>query len=216
MLTLPIGADLALARLGAAILLSLVFGLVRQRSGKPIGFGTFTFVSVGACALALVAVRLAPDAPLALLGAIVTGVGFLGAGALVRSGAPERISGFTSAATIWIVAVFGLTIGVGEYLLAALLYAAIWLVTSIDLFMERRGRGVHRRLLTLTLEPEGSLDRVREVLGATLTTEIESLAKDADTGLRRVVVSVAGSPAQLEELLGRIESSGTFRGYQID
>lgn len=133
MLTLPIGADLALARLGAAILLSLIFGLVRQRSGKPIGFGTFTFVSVGACALALVAVRLAPDAPLALLGAIVTGIGFLGAGALVRSSAPERISGFTSAATIWIVAVFGLTIGVGEYLLAALLYAAIWLVTSIDL-----------------------------------------------------------------------------------
>jgi putative Mg2+ transporter-C (MgtC) family protein len=69
----------------------------------------------------------------------VTGIGFLGAGALVRSGPPERISGFTSAATIWIVAVFGLTIGVGEYFLAALLYAAIWLVTSIDLFSESSG-----------------------------------------------------------------------------
>lgn len=216
MLTLPIGADVALARLGAAIALSLIFGLVRQRSGKPIGFGTFTFVSVGACALALVAVRLAPDAPLALLGAIVTGIGFLGAGALVRSSAPERISGFTSAATIWIVAVFGLTIGVGEYLLAALVYASIWLVTSIDLFMERRGRGVHRRRLTLTLEPDGSMDRLRDVLEAGLTSELESLAKDAETGLRTVVVSVAGSPVQLEELLGRIDGSGLFRGYRVD
>ena len=200
----------------AAIVLSLLFGLVRQRSGKPIGFGTFTFVSVGACALALVAVRLAPDAPLALLGAIVTGIGFLGAGALVRSSTPERISGFTSAATIWIVAVLGLTIGVGEYLLAGLLYAAIWLVTSIDLFLERRGRGVHRRLLTLTLEPDGSMERLREVLGGALTSELESLSRDAETGLRTVVVSVAGSPAQLELLLGRIDGSGLFRGYRID
>lgn len=216
MLTLPIGADVALARLGAAIVLSLVFGLVRQRSGKPIGFGTFTFVAVGACALALVAVRLAPDAPLALLGAIVTGIGFLGAGALVRSATPERISGFTSAATIWIVAVFGLTIGVGEYLLGGLVYVAIWLVTSIDRFLERRGRGVHRRQLTVTLEPESSVAQLRELLGAAVTSEVDALAKDADSGLRTVVVSVAGSPADLEQLASRIEGAGMLRGYRID
>lgn len=216
MLTLPIGADLALARLGAAILMSMFFGLVRQRTGKPIGFGTFTFVCVGACALALVAVRLSPDNPLSLLGAVVTGIGFLGAGALVRPGPTERVSGFTSAATIWIMAVLGLTIGVGEYLLAGMIYAAIWLVSGIDRFMESRGWGIHRRVVSVTYDADGAVERIRDLLGPSVTKDIESLGTDLVTGLRTAVVSVTGSPEELEALALRINDSPIVRGFRID
>jgi len=210
----PIGIDLALARLGIAIVLSLMFGLVRQLSGKPIGFGTFTFVSVGACALALTAVRLTPDNPLALLGATVTGVGFLGAGALVRTS--DRISGFTSAATIWIMAVLGLTIGVGEYLISGLLYLGIWLVVVMDTFMERRGLGVHRRVIAVTVKEGVSLRGIRELFGSAAVREIESLSMDAETGYQTAVVAVAGGRAELEALAISIGESDSVTGFRLD
>ena len=87
-----------LFRFSVAFVASFLFGFVRQRMGKPIGFGTFIFLAQGSCALALTAITLQSDNPLPLLSAIVTGIGFLGAGALFRSG--ERVVGFTSAATI--------------------------------------------------------------------------------------------------------------------
>ena len=73
--------------------LALVFGLARQRRGKPIGFGTFIFVSVGSCSLAVVALQLSPANPLPLLGAVVTGIGFRGAGALIDGFMEKRSLG---------------------------------------------------------------------------------------------------------------------------
>jgi putative Mg2+ transporter-C (MgtC) family protein len=91
---------------------SVIFGLERQRAHKPVGFGAFTFVAVGSCALSITAINLYPDNPLSLLGAIVTGIGFLGAGALIKT--TDKIFGFTSAAAVWLFAIFGLVVGVGN------------------------------------------------------------------------------------------------------
>jgi putative Mg2+ transporter-C (MgtC) family protein len=132
-----------LFRFSVAFVASFLFGFVRQRMGKPIGFGTFIFLAQGSCALALTAITLQSDNPLPLLSAIVTGIGFLGAGALFRSG--ERVVGFTSAATIWAFAILGLTLGVGEYLIAGMLYATIWSVVLVDLYMQKRWIGSHQR-----------------------------------------------------------------------
>ena len=71
-------------------LASLAFGIQRQKSHKPIGFGTFTLVSVGACALSIIAELLSPENPLSLMGAIMTGIGFLGAGAMIKSNDKTR------------------------------------------------------------------------------------------------------------------------------
>ena len=132
-----------LFRFSVAFVASFLFGFVRQRMGKPIGFGTFIFLAQGSCALALTAITLQSDNPLPLLSAIVTGIGFLGAGALFRSG--ERVVGFTSAATISAFAILGLTLGVGEYLIAGMLYATIWSVVLVDLYMQKRWIGSHQR-----------------------------------------------------------------------
>src|SRR6185503_20781311 len=100
----------------STFVLAFAFGLARQKLGKAIGFGTFIFVALGACGLSLVALEFADQQqnPLPLLSAIVTGIGFLGAGALFRTA--DRVVGFTSAATIWIFACFGMAIGLGEFL----------------------------------------------------------------------------------------------------
>jgi putative Mg2+ transporter-C (MgtC) family protein len=109
-----------LLRLFFTFALSCVFGVERQKSHKPIGFGAFIFVSVGACALAITATIIEPENPLPLLGAIVTGIGFLGAGALIKTS--DKTFGFTTAASIWLFAIFGIINGVGEYFLGFSIY----------------------------------------------------------------------------------------------
>ncbi len=134
-------------RLGITFMLAIIFGIERQRSHKPIGFGTFTFVSTGSCALALIAMTVYGENPLSLLGAIVTGIGFLGAGALIKTS--DKIFGFTSASSIWIFAIFGLAIGIGEYLIGSILYCLIVIVMFVDRYYEMKGIGSYQRKLTL-------------------------------------------------------------------
>src|SRR5437879_9699699 len=66
----------AVVRLLIVFLLAFGIGLERQLRRKPVGFGTFIFVSTGACALAILAVDLDDQNPLPLLGGVITGIGF--------------------------------------------------------------------------------------------------------------------------------------------
>jgi len=128
-------------------LFSALFGLERQKSHKPAGFGTFTFVSVGACGLTILALELYPENPLSLLSAIVTGIGFLGAGALIKT--TNKIFGFTTAASIWIFSIFGLIIGTGYYFIGLILYSLIWVTILIDKYFEDRGIGTYQKRVSI-------------------------------------------------------------------
>src|SRR3989338_4302302 len=122
-------------RFVVTFILSFLFGIERQYSHKPIGFGTYTFVSIGSCSLAIIAVALGFEHSIPLLSAIVTGIGFLGAGALIKTN--YKIFGLTSGASIWALAIFGLTIGIGEYVIGLFLYLMIWIVVISDRLLER-------------------------------------------------------------------------------
>ena len=139
---------IVLLRLGITSALCMLFGFDRQRAHKPVGFGTYSFVGVGACAMAIAAVDIFPDNPLGLFGAIITAIGFLGAGVLIRTG--DRIFGFTTAASIWVFAVFGVLMGAGEYLTGLLTYAIVWGVVLVDRHMEMHGIGSHQRKFVIT------------------------------------------------------------------
>src|SRR3989454_11405638 len=79
--------------------LAFSVGLERQLHRKPVGLGTFIFVSMGAATLAILAITLEEDNPLPLLGGVITGIGFLGAGPLIRR--HDRGFGVTTAAVGW-------------------------------------------------------------------------------------------------------------------
>ena len=104
-----------------AVVLGGAIGLEREINGKPAGLRTNIIICLGAAAFTLVAQRLgldAPEAPGRVAAGIVTGVGFLGAGALIQEG--SGVHGLTTAASIWLVASIGVACGMGYYLLAAL------------------------------------------------------------------------------------------------
>ena len=143
-----------LFRILLTFVLALVFGFQRQRVHKPIGFGTYTFVAIGSCGLAIIAMSLGMENPLPLLGAIVTGIGFLGAGALIKTN--DKIFGFTTAASIWVFAIFGLLIGVGEYFVGGLIYFFIWTIILIDGFLKKHGIGSYQKRIFFEIKSGNS------------------------------------------------------------
>src|SRR5262249_49990460 len=133
MLTL-VEDPLFLVKMAVIFLMSTLFGWERQLEHKPVGFGVYSFVGCAACALTIVALIFAPANAMPLLGAIVTGVGFLGAGALFRQ--PDHISGIISAASLWTFAILGIIVGYGDFVLAGVLYVAVWLILGISHLLE--------------------------------------------------------------------------------
>ncbi|MBM3151212.1 MAG: MgtC/SapB family protein [Chloroflexi bacterium] len=121
------------------ILLSIagggLIGLEREFRDKSAGFRTLIFISAGATLYTILSERLAGDNdPTRIAANIVTGIGFLGAGAILREG--FRITGLTTAAAIWLTAAVGMAIGVGEYLTAGIVVAAAMVVLWIFPFFE--------------------------------------------------------------------------------
>ncbi|MFO1363502.1 MAG: MgtC/SapB family protein [Burkholderiales bacterium] len=110
-----------------AMALGGLIGFERELANKPAGFRTHTLVA-GAAALFMAVAAAAPAYlhasgvvevdPLRVAAAIVTGVSFLGAGTIFRGGDGERIGGLTTAATIWMAAAVGVTVALGQLIVA--------------------------------------------------------------------------------------------------
>ncbi len=106
------------------VLLSLflggIIGFERERRNKPAGLRTHMLVAAGTTAFTLASIYgfggTEPQDPSRVAAQIVSGIGFLGAGTIFRSGSEVR--GLTTAATIWLVAALGMLVGVGMYWLA--------------------------------------------------------------------------------------------------
>ncbi len=110
------------AALGAGI------GYQRERAGKVAGLRTYTLVSSGAALFTLVSIYgfsgAAVDISRVAAG-VVVGVGFIGAGVILRGRRDEEVAGLTTAATIWVTAAIGLAAGAGLYLVSLIAAAII-------------------------------------------------------------------------------------------
>jgi putative Mg2+ transporter-C (MgtC) family protein len=132
------------SRLLLALALSVAVGAERELRHKPAGLRTVTMVGLGSCLFTLAGTQLfvlAPDsnAMSRLIQGIVTGIGFLGAGTIIRE--HEHVEGLTTAATVWAVAGVGLACGLGEFGLAIIGTAAILLVLVALPVIERAMAG---------------------------------------------------------------------------
>jgi len=117
-------------RLLAAAAAGAIIGFERELHDKPAGFRTMILISLGAALFTILSSRMASESDVAdrtrIAAQIVTGVGFLGAGAILH--ARGAVVGLTTAATIWAVASVGMAFGSGHYLLGG---AVTLLVTGV-------------------------------------------------------------------------------------
>ncbi len=104
-------------RLLLAAALGAIIGFQREKAGKPAGVRTLSLISMGSAMFSVVSIICFPGAdPARIAAGVVTGIGFLGAGAILhRQGGVE---GLTTAATIWVAAGIGLAAGAGLYIVA--------------------------------------------------------------------------------------------------
>ncbi|WP_442595680.1 MgtC/SapB family protein [Neobacillus sp. D3-1R] len=118
-----------LLKLGISAILGLVIGLERELKRKPVGLKTSLVISIVSCLLTIVSIESAYSFPhndlinitmdpLRLAAQIVSGIGFLGAGVILRRG-NDSISGLTTAAMIWGAAGIGVAVGAGFFIEAA-------------------------------------------------------------------------------------------------
>ena len=117
-------------RLLVSIVAGGLVGLERQHNNKSAGLRTNTLVAMGACIFVLINVKLTGVGgdPTRIIGQIVTGVGFLGAGVILHHGG--NIHGLTTAATIWCSAALGSLAGLGLYWEALICTLAVVIVNT--------------------------------------------------------------------------------------
>lgn len=129
----------AAVRIGTALLLGLLIGLERQRRQRMAGMRTNALVALGAALFVIVSVLTDGDAsPTRIAAQVVSGIGFLGAGVIVRDGVNVR--GLNTAATLWCSAAVGVLCGAGHPVLAgAGALAVLGVNTLVRLLAHRLG-----------------------------------------------------------------------------
>ena len=127
--------------------LGAVIGLEREYRRKPAGLRTNILIALGSAMFTIISIQLGHGGgtPDRIAAQVVTGMGFLGGGAILRSG--NSVHGMTTAATIWVNAAIGMAAGAGEYALAAVV-AVITLVVlavlpPIETYFEQRAGITH-------------------------------------------------------------------------
>ena len=102
-------------RLLAAMILGGIIGIQRERSGKAAGFRTHMMVCLGTAVFVITcsSVGMEFDAMSRVIQGLVTGIGFIGAGTILKLEGEEEIIGLTTAAGIWMTAAIGITVGLG-------------------------------------------------------------------------------------------------------
>lgn len=167
----PSLADIGL-RLACAMLVGLVIGTEREYTHRPAGMRTHILVALGACAVSITgellfnqynAVGAFPD-PARLSAQVITGVGFLGAGTIMREG--FSVKGLTTAASVWAVACLGIAAGFGYYGLAIFGMVFIFVTLTVfewlqDKLMKNHGDKLEFQLETTDIS--ASLSRINEM-----------------------------------------------------
>ncbi len=132
-------------RLLTAIVLGGLLGLERESKGRAAGLKTHILVSVGSALFVLAPLQMgisAADVTRVMQG-IVSGIGFLGAGAILKQDRKERVQGLTTAAGIWMTAAIGMAAGMGMQMVAlATTVAALAVVGALPRLMPERRSAV--------------------------------------------------------------------------
>lgn len=134
-----------LVALAVAYLLALPIGWNREREERSAGLRTFPLVAVATCGFIQAAERIAlgePEAMARIIEGLITGMGFIGGGAILRR--EDSVKGTATAASLWITGAIGVAAGVGAYDVAVMLSAVtiltLWLLQPLKRLTGEPGR----------------------------------------------------------------------------
>ena len=178
-----------------AAVLGGVIGLERQQRHKSAGLRTHILVSLGSCLVMILSWKLYIGVqgltnadPARLAAQVVSGIGFLGAGTIMKEGL--TIKGLTTAASLWVVAGVGLAVGAGQYVGAVTTtIIAVLALTYLPKFERLYGCGPSQvALIIKSIDKPGQIGRIGSLLGAQNASIID--IKIDDAGKNQLHISV--------------------------
>jgi putative Mg2+ transporter-C (MgtC) family protein len=145
---MPISQDL-LIKLLLGVVIGGAIGFEREIHAKAAGLRTITLITIGATLFTMLSMQFSGGSD-RVASNIVTGIGFLGAGAILFS--EGRIKGLTTASSIWVASALGMAIGLGEFWLAGaaalLVFVVLWLFVPFDQLIDTLGREIREYDIT--------------------------------------------------------------------
>ena len=217
---------LFLIRLVVAMILGALVGMERQSRGRAAGLRTNILVCLGSAAIIVAFQKLSMDThldaesairmdPARAAAGVITGIGFLGAGTIVKS--QNFIRGLTTAASIWVVSAIGVTVGLGEFVIAT----ALTLLVLMSLYVLHRVPIKGDRYFSLHLRWEGDPDLIQEVIemlkaeGAQLKNR--SFTRQPRLGLSRATLDMRlGKNGQDIETVKKLQQDTRFDEVRWD
>lgn len=155
-----------------SLIAGLILGFEREMKDKSAGLKTITVICLGSTLFSIISYKLSGNGdPTRIASYVVSGIGFLGAGVIFKSG--FNVYGLTTAGIIWITAAIGVAIGFGEiYIALTFLIAALIVIYSAKYLTKNYLPQTHNKLLLLTL-PIELFDKKEHILN-----EIRKVSKD--------------------------------------
>lgn len=160
-------------RLGLSLLLGAIVGYERKRKGQTAGVRTFSLICMGATLAMLLSIYVPQEYmglkngdPGRIAAQVISGVGFLGAGAIIQM--KGSIRGLTTAAGIWMVAIIGMAVGLGMYTLSVVACALIlFILVQLERVEHRVSRGAENRIIRIKVgEVLDDISDYKRILGA--------------------------------------------------
>lgn len=159
----------ALGRILISFIAGALIGLEREMNNQPAGLRTHILISIGSTLVMLISIYItqefdSPGDPGRIAAQVVSGIGFLGAGAILKFGAD--IKGLTTAASIWAMAAVGLAIGAGMYGISIIsVIIIVFALTGMNLFEKRVFKDRTQRMIEVVVKKRNSsLQQITEIL----------------------------------------------------
>ncbi len=187
-----------LIKIFLALVLGGALGMERQYHDKPAGYATNCLICLGAMLFTVLSeyMGLAGGDPGRIAAQIVTGVGFIGAGSILRDG--NKISGLTTAAGVWLVAAIGMAVGYGEYILATVTTCAMLVVQlGVRKTLKLVEFVKHYDTIFLTCDPKWSV--------------VEKISKQ----IEKQHVSILKQEVSKQDNLFHVSIVATFTGHEF-
>jgi putative Mg2+ transporter-C (MgtC) family protein len=189
-------------KVGMAVLIGGLIGAEREFQDKAAGFRTIILITVGSALFTIFSLSMDPGFTQTRIAAnIVTGIGFLGAGAIVRE--HGRIGGLTTAATIWLSAALGMGIGAGELVFVSISSGVVLIVLFVFPYVERwidRIREARLYRIVIASSDLRSTDKIKKILASyslRVLDHHQTKKENTITGTWRVI----GSPSNHERFV---------------
>lgn len=203
-----------LTKLIISIVIGIIIGGEREYRNKSAGLRTIILICLGSTLFTILSAKIGDNTGASRVAAnIVTGIGFLGAGAIMREGL--TISGLTTASTIWVAAALGMAVGAGEYALAFYSMALTFIVLTAFGYLQQFFFRVLNRTVELHLTLEYSNNRIELIEDQMKTLSLKYFRKKEFRKDNRALYQydVVGNGKDLASLMSFLSRSELVKSF---